>query len=205
MKYYSIVISAGYVLLKLLLNNLEVSGILYAFFTCAFLIFHAVILIRYRKILKYKALSTIIAFFSIVISTDMIALLYTFSNFMLYVGISLIDEKLYLKIISFVLCALLIVCPFFILLPVFVVLLRSSNDVYEDTHYYCEGHYEVYAYSAGAMDKFHYSIGKRYEFIDIGGIIRITYRIRNEKTREEYQNFLERHECWKVGENDGFK
>lgn len=107
----------------------------------------------------------------------------------------------------------LIVSIFF--LPLFFIFLlcfgtsmseeSGRNDIYEDMHYYCENNYEVYSYSAGAMDRFHYSIGKHYEFLDIDGIIYISYNERNEVSQEEYNNYLNTHKCKLVGNVNGSK
>lgn len=79
------------------------------------------------------------------------------------------------------------------------------NNIYEDTHFYCDNNYEVYSYSAGAMDGFHYSIGKHYKILDINGIIKISFNNQNEATQNQYETYLERHNCELVGEKDGFK
>ena len=69
------------------------------------------------------------------------------------------------------------------------------NDIYRDTHYYCENNYEVYSYSNGATDKFHYSIGKHYEFLNINNMINISYRKRTEKNYNEYESYINMHHC----------
>ena len=82
---------------------------------------------------------------------------------------------------------------------------KEIKDIYSDTHYYCDNNYEIYSYSAGAMDSFHYSIGKHYEILNINGIITIAYRKRHEKTQDEYETFLENHNCKLAGDKNGFK
>ena len=78
-----------------------------------------------------------------------------------------------------------------------------SNDIYNDMHYYCENNYEVYTYSGGAMDKFHYSIGKYYDILDIDGIIYISYNERNEVSKKKYDNYLKEHKCRLVSDING--
>ena len=90
----------------------------------------------------------------------------------------------------------------FFLMLVYIV---SGNDIYEDTHYYWNDNYEIYSYSGGAFDGFHYSIGKHYEFMNIDGIIEINYSDRNEVSEEKYNNFLKTHSCKLVGDEDGTK
>ena len=82
---------------------------------------------------------------------------------------------------------------------------QEKSDIYDKMHYFCDNNYEVYAYSAGAMDRFHYSIGKHYEFLDINDIIYISYNERNEVSQKEYNEYLKTHKCKLVGEANGFK
>ena len=133
-----------------------------------------------------------------------------FSNIIVLIGIGLIDS-MFMRIFAIIFG--LIVSIFF--LPLFFIFLlcfgtsmseeSGRNDIYEDMHYYCENNYEVYSYSAGAMDRFHYSIGKHYEFLDIDGIIYISYNERNEVSQEEYNNYLNTHKCKLVGDVNGSK
>ena len=69
------------------------------------------------------------------------------------------------------------------------------GDIYDDMHYYCEDNYEVYGYSAGAMDSMHYSIGKYYKFLNIGDVIYAVYSERNEVSEGEYKDYLKNHGC----------
>ena len=116
-----------------------------------------------------------------------------------------------IKIIS----VLIVIFGYIFFLPLFFVFLLAfgtgldeesgMNDIYDDMHYYCNNNYEVYSYSAGAMDSFHYSIGKHYEILNISGIINISYNERNEKTLDEYEIYLETHNCELVGDKNGSK
>ena len=120
-------------------------------------------------------------------------------------------EKHSIKIIS----VLIVIFGYIFFLPLFFVFLLAfgtgldeesgMNDIYDDMHYYCDNNYEVYSYSAGAMDSFHYSIGKHYEILNISGIINISYNERNEKTQDEYEAYLETHNCKLVGDKNGSK
>ena len=120
-------------------------------------------------------------------------------------------ENHLIKIIS----VLISIFAFIFFVPLFFIFLlsfgtnldeeREMNNIYDDTHYYCDNNYEVYSYSAGAMDSFHYSIGKHYEILNISGIINISYNERNEKTHDEYEAYLETHNCELVGDKNGSK
>lgn len=117
-------------------------------------------------------------------------------------------EKNSIKIIS----VLIVIFGYIFFLPLFFVFLlafgigldeESMNDIYDDMHYYCDNNYEVYSYSAGAMDSFHYSIGKHYEILNGNGIIYISYNEQNEVSQEEYENYLNTHKCKLVGDING--
>lgn len=50
-----------------------------------------------------------------------------------------------------------------------------------------------------------YSIGKHYDILNIDDIIYISYNERNEKTKQEYQQYINNHNCSLVGDKNGFK
>ena len=132
-------------------------------------------------------------------------LIESLSNLFILIAIGFMESN-FVKVISVLITLFFVV---FSMPLLFVYLLRygagigeesGRNDIYDDMHYYCENNYEVYSYSAGAMDRFHYSIGKYYEFLNIDGIIYISYNERNEVSQEEYSNYLYTHKCKLVGD-----
>ena len=78
-------------------------------------------------------------------------------------------------------------------------LFSYDDDAFDDSHYYCDNHYEAYVYSAGSIDSYHHSIGKHYDFIDLGVIIFISYKGDHEVSTEEYNKFIETHNCKRNG------
>ena len=208
--YYAIIMLVLYLIYNTALNSLKIGGLFYQIIMIIIIIANAIILIVFRKDIKYKEVVCVIYFFTWLFSKNIPQCFFNFSNIILLVGIGLIDS-MFMRVFAIIIG--LIVSIFF--LPLFFVFLlcfgtsmseeSGRNDIYEDMHYYCENNYEVYSYSAGAMDSFHYSIGKHYEFLDIDGIIFISYNERNEVSQEEYNNYLNTHKCKLVGDVNGSK
>lgn len=202
--YYAIIMLGLYLIYNITLNSLKIGGLLYQIIMIIIIIVNAIILIIFRKDIRYKEVVCVIYFFTWLFSKNILQCFFYFSNIIVLSGIGLIDS-MFMRMFAIIIG--LIVSIFF--LPLFFIFLlcfgtsmseeSGRNDIYEDMHYYCENNYEVYSYSAGAMDRFHYSIGKHYEFLDIDGIIYISYNERNEVSQEEYNNYLNTHKCKLVG------
>lgn len=208
MNYYAIIMLVLYLIYNIGLNSLKIGGLLYQIIMIILIIVNTAILIIFRKDIKYKEAICIIYFFTWLFSKNMPQCFFNFSNIIVLVSIGLIDSK-FMRVFAIVIA--LIVSIFF--LPLFFIFLlcfgtsineeSGRNDIYKDMHYYCENNYEVYSFSQGAMDKFHYSIGKHYEFLDIDDIIYISYNERNEVSQKEYDNYLKTHKCKLVGDISG--
>lgn len=210
MNYYGIMILVLFISYNIVLESLKINGLLYQGIMFIFIILNTFILITFRKYIKRKSLIIIMCFLIQIFSKDLLQLLFVFSNMMILMTIGFSESKS-IKIIS------ILIITFFILLhvPLFFMFLlvfgtdlneeRGRNDIYEDMHYYCDNHYEVYSYSAGAMDHFHYSIGKYYDILMIDDIIHISYNERNETTKQEYETYLKKHNCSLVGDKHGSK
>ena len=176
----------------------------------ALIIVNAIILIVFRNRIKYKTLIIIVYLLIWLFSKNTLQCFFAFSNIIL-LCITGFMEKHSIKIIS----VLVVIFGYIFFLPLFFVFLLAfgtgldeesgMNDIYDHMHYYCDNNYEVYSFSAGAMDSFHYSIGKHYKILNISGIINISYNERNEKTQDEYEAYLETHNCELVGDKNGSK
>ena len=114
-------------------------------------------------------------------------------------------ESSFIKVISILIGLFFVFFSIPILFIYFLVCTTSYDNIYENMHYYCEKHYEIYAYSAGAMDGFHYGLGKHYVFIDYNDIIYMSYDGRREVSEKEYRNYLNTHNCKLVGDVNEFK
>ena len=206
--YYALVMLVLFIIYNLFLESLKIYGLLYQIFMFALIIVNAITLIIFRKRIKYKTLIIIVYLLIWLFSKNILQCFFAFSNIIL-LCITGFMEKHSIKIIS----VLIVMFGYIFFLPLFFAFLLAfgtgldeesgMNDIYDDMH--CDNNYEVYSYSAGAMDSFHYSIGKHYEILNISGIINISYNERNEKTHDEYEACLETHNCELVGDKNGSK
>ena len=207
---YALVMLILFIVYNLFLKSLKIYGLLYQIFMFLLIIVNAIILITFRKKIKYKALIVIVYLLIWLFSKNALQCFFAFSNIIL-LCITGFMEKHSIKVISIlvVIFGCIFFFPlFFAFLMVFGIGLDEESgidDIYDDMHYYCDDHYEVYSYSAGAMDSFHYSIGKHYEILTIGDTINISYNVRTEKTYDEYKTYLKTHNCKLVGDKDGPK
>ena len=208
--YYALAMLMLFIIYNLFLESLKIYGLLYQIFMFALIIVNAIILIVFRNRIKYKTLIIIVYLLIWLFSKNTLQCFFAFSNIIL-LCITGFMEKHSIKIIS----VLVVIFGYIFFLPLFFAFLLAfgtgldeesgMNDIYDHMHYYCDNNYEVYSFSAGAMDSFHYSIGKHYKILNISGIINISYNERNEKTHDEYEAYLETHNCELVGDKNGSK
>lgn len=213
MKYmndYAVIMMSFFILNNMILRNLEIRGILYQIIMVILILLNLIIMIIFRKKINHKSLVIIVYFFIWIFSKNIYYCMFAISS-MLILMITRFFENNFIKIIT--LCIVLFVVVFYIPI-VFNFLLIFGTDlnkkqgeayIYEDTHYYCKNHYEIYSYSAGAMDRYHFSIGKYYKILNIDGIIYISYSNGNEVSQKEYEYFLNNYNCILAGEENGFK
>ncbi len=203
--YYAVIIMSLFIINNMILKDLKIGGLIYQFCMIIFIIFNSIILIKFRRNIKYKNWVIVVYFLIWLFSKNIFQCLFDISNIIILMIIGFSESKS-IKAITILIILFFAVFQFPLL---FIFLLafgndlnaeQGMNDIYEDTHYYCEKKYEIYSYSAGAMDGFHYSIGKHYEILNIDDIISISYNERNEKTKEDYDNFLNNHSCILIGD-----
>jgi len=192
--YYAFIVLIPFFIWNLFLDNLILDGFLFP----VFIIIHIILLILFRKNIKRKSILVIIYFLTIFLVKNKLQLFFCISSLLTLIITGFMESNK-IKIFS---VFLTIFFAFFampiLFITVFIYGIQSNEergDIYEDTYYYCENNYEIYAFSAGAMDKFHYSIGKNYKILDLGDVIYISYQTRNEVTEEEYTHFLNNHSC----------
>lgn len=208
--YYALIIILLFLIYNLLLINLVITGIMYHLFMITLIISNIILLFKLKKEIKCKSIAIIVFFIIWFFSKDIYGVIFGISSMITLISIGFMESN-FIKVISVLIILFFVV---FSMPLLFVYLLAygtgiseesGRNDIYDDMHYYCEKNYEVYSYSAGAMDSFHYSIGKHYEFLDIDGIIFISYNEQNEVSQEEYNNYLNTHKCKLVGDVNGSK
>lgn len=202
-KYYTSIILLFFIMYNFVLSCLKISGPLYEAFIVIVIFVNNFILIQFRKNIKYKGTLCLIFFFMWFFSKDFLQCFLAF----FIIGILCITgftENRHMKVIT--ICILTFTTLFFIPITLIFLIrfhLDANHVIYEDTHYLCEENYEIYSFSQGAMDGFHYSIGKYYEVLHIDGMIDITYRKRKETSKEKYEKYIKNHICHLVGEKNG--
>lgn len=201
--HYALIIILLFLVYNILLRNLVITGIIYHLFIITLIISNIILLFKLKKEIKCKSMTIIVFFIVWIFSKDIYGVIFGISSMIALISIGFIESNL-IKIISIIITIIISIfaLPLFYLFILVFALSGGSHDnqIYEDTHYYCSDNIEIYSYSAGAMDSFHYSIGKYYEFLDIDGIIFISYNERNEVSQEKYSNYLNTYKCKLVGD-----
>ena len=207
--YYALIMMILFIIYNIVLKDLKIGGLLYQIFMITLIVLNITVLIKFRKKIKFKGLIIVVYFFIwSIFSKNALQFLFGLSSMIILIAIGFMENN-FIKNIS------ILITLFFVAfsMPLLFAYLfaygtgiskeRGINDIIDDMHYFCENNYEVYSYSGGAIDSFHYSIGKHYEFLDIDGIIFISYNERNEVSQEEYSNYLNTHKCKLVGDVNG--
>ncbi len=197
---YALTILLLYIIYNIILRYLLISGMLYQLFMYLLIIINNIILIKYRKHIKYKTLIIIIYLLLGIFSKNIFQYLFGLSNIIVLIIIGFKESRI-IKIIS-ILVIIISIKYFILILFILAFTFGNSinsdiitNDIYEKTHYYCNNHYEAYAYSKGAMDKYHYSIGKHYVILNLNDIIYISYNQRNEVSNAKYNDYINKNNC----------
>lgn len=207
--YYALIMMILFIIYNIVLKDLKIGGLLYQIFMITLIVLNITVLIKFRKKIKFKGLIIVVYFFIwSIFSKNALQFLFGLSSMIILIAIGFMENN-FIKNIS------ILITLFFVAfsMPLLFAYLfaygtgiskeRGINDIIDDMHYFCENNYEVYSYSGGAIDSFHYSIGKHYKFLDIDGIIFISYNERNEVSQEEYNNYLKTHKCKLVGDVNG--
>ena len=203
--YYLLIFFLIFFIYNNVLIDLKIGGLIYQVFMIVITILNVLMLVKYKKEIKFKSICLIAYFCTCLISKNIFQFIFVLSNIITLIVIGYIGEGIFIKIVS-TLC-IIILC---ILSPILIFVVSliygtglneeiGLSDIYEDTHYYCDNNYEAYEFSAGAMDRTHYSVGKHYEIINIKGLY-VRYSKRNETTYGEYLNTIEKYNGRLVGE-----
>lgn len=205
--YYALIMMISFIVYNVLFTNIRVAGFLYHIGMILLIILNVVALIRFRSEIKCKSFLIVMYALIWLFSKDIYQCIFDFSNitFLCIIGF----KSNFIKVIT-ILFAVIVIIFFLPLSFIFIILFvinpnGGRNDIYEDTHYYCDNNMEAYAYSLGAMDKYHYSVGKHYEILFINDIIKVTYDERNEVGKKQYDDYIKNHDCSLEGDINGFK
>ena len=208
--YYALIVMVIYILNNIVLVGLKIRGPLFVVFMFVFAILNGIILIKYKQKIEYKDLVIGTSFILLLFAKNIYHFLFAVSHIVILMMIDFSENKI-TKIITICIFGFVVIFWFpilFALIFAFGLDLteeRGESKIYKDMHYRCEKDYEIYSYSAGAMDSTHFNIGKHYEILNIDDIITISYTGHHEKTSEEFEEILNQYHCELVGEKNGTK
>lgn len=198
-KYYLLIIFIYFLTFNVFLKGLVVDGIIYYIFMILLNVFNAYFIIKKNKYLRFKNGLYILILLNIIFCKNIFYVILLLSTLILLTVLNFKNNKV-IKTLS-IICSATIILNIHIILFVILLTVFNGDGIYEDTHYYCDNNYEIYSYSAGAMDSFHYSVVKRYKIIEFNNIIKIVYNKNIGNSLNEYNKVLENMECKLVGEN----
>lgn len=120
--YYAIIMALLFIIYNVILRKLITSGILYQVFMIILIIFNAIILIRYRKSIKYKPLVIVIFFITLSFSKSVLQCIFNVSNICILIATGFLEGKS-IKIIVILIPIYLVITwfRFLVLLSAFVL------------------------------------------------------------------------------------
>lgn len=201
--YYALIVMFLFLIYNKTLYFLEINGIIYQILMIILIVLNAIILIRFKKDIKFKKLVMIVYFFAwMLLSKNVLQSVFGFSN-MIVLAMICFTESNYINIIAIfvpIFFIIFLVQLIFFNVLIFTIDMSGKNYVSYDEYYFCEKNYELFSYSSGLMDKTRFTIGKSYEFLNIDGIINISYNDKRIVPQEEYEIYLNTYNCELVGD-----
>lgn len=209
-KNYINIIIVLFIIINVLLDSLYIEGLLYQIIMCIFVIMNLFFLIKNRYEINDVSLNVALSLIISTFSNDIPQFIFIISNALLLI---IIKHKNSNRIRVVSLITTILAVGSIMILPYIgfrLILIRGDYNeygIYDDTRYICKNGKEAFAYSAGAMDKYHFNISTYFDIIDIDNVIKIYYRsgIRNEVSQEQYEKYIKGHNCILVGDEDGDK
>lgn len=210
--HYVVIIQVLFIIYNTVFRNIRIGGYLYQISMLLFIASNIIALIKLKKNIKYKSLTIILYFLVCLFSKDVLQGFFGISSMITLIVIGF-RENDFIKFIGIL--TELFIFIFTVVFPILPVLLfflirvdidrgKEMYGVYEETHYYCDNNYEVYAYSASAIDDFHYNIGKHYEILNIDDIIYINYNRKQKNISEqEYEDYIKNNNCHLISNKGG--
>ena len=209
MSMYALIMLILFCLYNFAIPNIRIGGILYQVFMIGLIMVNLIIFIRSHSRIKCKSVVIIVYALTWAFSKNVLQCFFAISSMAALMVLGFKESKW----VKGTTIAVGIILSIFSVPLLFLCLMKfdyglsgepGRDDIYSDLHYYDEeNHKEAYGFSAGAMDRMHYSIGKYYEF-RIGRILYIIYDERNEVSQDMYEMYLKTHNCKLVGERNGF-
>ena len=198
--YYIIIITILFIINNILLRNLIISGFMYHIIMIALTVLNIRFLLKNQEKIECKKIGILICCLIWIISKNFYGIILVLSTLITLIVIEY-SKSLIIKVLAYIIALIvsIVFIPFLYLQIIVTSIFSYDDDAFEDSHYYCENHYEAYVYSAGAIDSYHHNIGKHYDFLDLGVIISVSYKGGHEVSTEEYNKFIETHNCKRNG------
>lgn len=193
-KYYLIFLLIFRLIFNITLIYFKIEGSIYDLLNVLIIIFNYKMLIKYNNQIHLKRISYIIILFTLLINQSIYLFILSITTLFIIFYLNYIDD--FIKKISIITMFLSL---YFFPGIILGIMISMQNPIYHDTHYYCEN-YEIYIYSAGAMDSFHYQINKRKLILDFQNRLKIVYNKKVSDTKYEYDEILKKYKCKLVGE-----
>ena len=147
--YYALLMMILFIIYNQVLGNLKIGGLLYQIFMISLIIINIMILVWYKERIKYKGLVILIYFLIwLIFSKNTLQCLFALSNMIALIIIGFMENNV-VKILT------VFIGLFFMIfsVPLFLIFLFAygidmneevgRKDIYEESHYYCENHYEI--------------------------------------------------------------
>ena len=78
--YYSVIISLIYAIYNCILTNINIGGLLYQIFMITIIIVNIIVLLKFKKEIKFKKICFIIFFITFIFGKNIFQMLFGFSN-----------------------------------------------------------------------------------------------------------------------------
>ena len=200
--YYAVIMIVLYLIYNVTLRHFTISGLLYRGIMYLLIIANAIILVVFKKDIKYKKILCTIGCFTLTVSRNMPQQLFIASNIAFLFFTSSFKSKI-LGGCGFIAILLLFHLTFFFSYDKYMAESFFRSTIHSDKHYYCENNYEAFVHTNSAYDSYHFSIGIYRDILKIDNVIHIFYSRANGVSHEEYDEFLNTHNCRLVGSLNG--
>lgn len=209
-KYYSLIIMFIYTLINIVFKSFMVYGLLYYILMTIFIFVNMSILINNKEKIKYKEILVIFFFvFGLWWSKNGLHFIFSLLSIIIII-VTNFKEKI-IKVLTAIIVYIIILLNFGSVVLLIGLTCRGLSPDYKETliyknqHYYCNNNYEVFSFSAGAGDSYHFEIRKKHNILNINGIIQIVYNYEKIITKDEFDKYKIEHKCELKGDINGLK
>lgn len=201
-EYYAIFVFGIFLLCNIIFKDIHISGTIYEYFMYFIIGLNAIFLTSFRQKMKYCNFVIIayIVFYIILwmYSKNVFQFAFGLSNMLILIVISSF-YNIKSRTISFIILILgVLYFPIVTFIAFGMILFISEKEprrhIYPEMHYYCDDDIEVYAFSGGATDSYHYNLDHRFEF-KITHDLNLIFTYRKSLDGDTYSNYIYEHDC----------